>query len=136
MISKITLLEATCLISGVLIPACLVALAIVAFKKTKISYRVPFALLVIATLSFGYSYLELERIHGLFFEGNYQIKKKADLLDLFGEPTRTFSEDFKGKRIDAWVYKIDLINPKLAIQFEFDGEDYVGAMGQIKPPSQ
>lgn len=134
MIPKITLLEIACLMSSAVMLVCIIVFSIAVFRKKKASYRVAFVVEAIAALCLGFSYVELDRIHGLLFQRNYSVKTKNDLLALFGEPTRIFSGNFRGEKVDAWVYKIDLIRPRLEFQFEFHKNEYRGAIGHIDPP--
>ena len=134
MISKMTLLEVGCVIACGLLLASLIALPIAVIKKTKPLSRLAFATAIIATVCLGLSYQELGRIHELLFMGHYRVTTKSDLLVLFGKPTRTFSGDFRGEKIDTWVYKIDLISPKLVCQFEFYKDEYRGAVNQVAAP--
>ena len=78
------------------------------------------------------TFVRLERIHGELFRMGLQVRTKADLKSHFGSPSEQKFYEYRGQKIECWIYKITLFDPHVFVQFEMRG-DSIFAATQLNP---
>jgi hypothetical protein len=58
---------------------------------------------------------------------SFSGKSKSYLLSQLGRPSSTKPYTFKGQQCEDWIYEIDILGPKVRVQFGFENENVTGA---------
>jgi hypothetical protein len=61
---------------------------------------------------------------------SFSGRSRFFLLSQYGRPSSTTPYMFKGQRREDWIYEIDILGPRVRVQFGFDNE-HVAAAGYV-----
>lgn len=76
--------------------------------------------------------VRLQKDHDELFALAPGLRTKADLVERFGAPSERTSYDFRGEKIECWIYTVPLLTPPASAQFEFRGDE-IFARSQLSP---
>jgi len=119
--------------SAIPVTVAIAALSLVGFlifvaRKQRLASWVCMACLV-ANLAICYASIQrLEDVYArISRHESFSGKSKSYLLSQFGRPSSTKPYAFKGQRFEDWIYEIDILGPRVRVQFGFENENVAGA---------
>jgi hypothetical protein len=119
----------------VLLAACLASLVFFgkfAIQKRRAACWAAMGIVLVCASGVYATILRLQKDHDELSSMAPQLRTKADLIERFGAPSERTSYDFRGEKIECWIYAVPLLTPRASAQFEFRGDE-IFARSHLSP---